>query len=115
MSGSTSLTIGIAIAVPAHAILAGCLLATCRAPGLELRSVIRHFTAGVMYAAGAEVLPDLLHRTGTASAVRVIAGVPLGVAAMIAIRAFSGWLKSYSLLVRRCRPTIGETHGTPAL
>ncbi len=83
-----------AIAAPAFAILAGGFLATFRTPSLAMRSIVRHFTAGVMFAAAAaEVLPDLLHTRGAASAVRVVLGVALGVAAMVAIRAFSDWLK----------------------
>ena len=90
----SALFVGVAIAAPALAILGGCFLATFRTPSLATRSVIRHFTAGVMFAAAAaEVLPDLLHTRGAASAVRVVIGVALGVAAMVAIRAFSDWLK----------------------
>lgn len=89
-----ALVAGVAIATPALAILGGGFFATFRIPSLATRSVIRHFTAGVMFAAAAaEVLPDLLHTRGTASAIRVVIGVALGVAAMLAIRAFSDWLK----------------------
>ena len=90
----SALFVGVAIAATTLAILGGCFLATFRTPSLATRSVIRHFTAGVMFAAAAaEVLPDLLHTRGAASAIHVVIGVALGVAAMVAIRAFSDWLK----------------------
>ncbi|MBF6589879.1 MAG: transporter, partial [Ktedonobacterales bacterium] len=87
-------TVLLSISIPVVALLAGGAIATVRAPSANLRSIIRHFTAGVIFAAaGAEVLPDLLHTRGTASAIRVVIGVALGVVVMIAIRELAERIK----------------------
>ena len=67
----SALSVGVAIGAPTLAIFVGSLLAAFRAPSFAARSVIWHFTAGVMFAVAAvEALPDLLHTSGTASAAR---------------------------------------------
>jgi ZIP family zinc transporter len=72
---------------PAAAIAAGGALALVRAPGPAVRSAIQHFAAGVIFCVLAtELLPDLVHRK--MPWVTVI-GFSVGVAAMLAMKAFS--------------------------
>lgn len=74
-------------AVPALAIAAGGIAASIRAPSAATSSAVQHFSAGVVFAAVAtELLPDVVHRQ---LPMATIAGFALGVAAMLAIKAFA--------------------------
>ena len=69
---------------PVVALMAGGATGLVRTPGAALRSVVQHFTAGVIFAALAtELLPDLMHRRmpmGTAI------GSALGVLTMLIVK-----------------------------
>jgi len=73
--------------IPAAAVLLGGILASVRAPGASLRSVVQHFTSGLLFAVVAtELLPDVMHRRLPFA---TIIGFALGVAVMLWIKAFS--------------------------
>ena len=68
------------VAIPIAVTMIGAISATLRAVPASVRSAVRHFTAGVVFAAIAgEVIPDILHRHAPAPA---IVGFVLGVATM---------------------------------
>jgi ZIP family zinc transporter len=73
--------------IPAAAVLLGGVLASVRAPGASLRSVVQHFASGLLFAVVAtELLPDVMHRQLPFAA---IIGFALGVAVLLWIKAFS--------------------------
>jgi ZIP family zinc transporter len=73
--------------LPATAVLLGGIIASVRAPGPKLRSVVQHFTSGLLFAVvGTELLPDVMHRRLPAA---TIIGFALGVAAMLMLKALS--------------------------
>ena len=70
--------------IPAAAAIVGAAVAVNLRPGPVLVSAIRHFAAGVVFAAAAgAILPDLKH---AGSAWATLVGGGLGVAAMLAVR-----------------------------
>jgi zinc transporter, ZIP family len=73
--------------IPAAAVLIGGLLATVRTPGPSVRSVVQHFTSGLLFAVvGTELLPDVMHRRLPFA---TIIGFALGVAVMLGLKAFA--------------------------
>lgn len=73
--------------IPAAAVLIGGIVASVRAPGASVRSVVQHFTSGLLFAVvGTELLPDVMHRRLPFA---TIIGFALGVAVMLGIKAFS--------------------------
>ena len=69
---------------PIAATIGGAIIATIRAPGIQLRSAIQHFAAGVVFAAVAgELLPDAMRAHAP---VPVAVGFCLGVLVMFAMR-----------------------------
>jgi ZIP family zinc transporter len=72
---------------PAAAVLLGGIVASVRAPGPKLRSVVQHFTSGLLFAVvGTELLPDVMHRR---LPVATIIGFALGVVVMLWLKAFA--------------------------
>jgi len=72
------------ILLPVVAIIVGGAIAAFRPPGPQLQSYLQHFAAGVVFAAAAgEVLPEIMHER---SALALIVGFSLGVAAMLGIK-----------------------------
>lgn len=72
---------------PAVAVLLGGAAALVRTPGESMRSVIQHFTAGVIFAALAtELLPEIMHKR---MPFVTIAGFSLGVIVMLGIKHFT--------------------------
>lgn len=70
--------------IPVAAMIGGGVVAAFRPPGPQLRSVIQHFAAGVVFAAAAgEVLPDILHQE---SVLAVIFGFVVGVGVMLLLK-----------------------------
>jgi ZIP family zinc transporter len=73
--------------IPAAAVLIGGIVASVRAPGPSVRSVVQHFTSGLLFAVvGTELLPDVMHRRLPFA---TIIGFALGVAVMLGLKAFS--------------------------
>lgn len=69
---------------PAAAMLLGGVVAAFRPPGARLRSIVQHFTAGVVFAAVAgELLPELMNE---AAKLPTIVGFALGVALMLGVK-----------------------------
>lgn len=74
-------------ALPAIAVLLGAAAASVRTPGERLRSVVQHFTSGLLFAVvGTELLPDVIHRR---LPLATVIGFALGVAAMLALKSLS--------------------------
>jgi ZIP family zinc transporter len=74
----------VVILFPVAAIVVGGIVAAFRPPGPQLQSYLQHFAAGVVFAAAAgEVLPEIMHER---SALALIVGFALGVAAMLGIK-----------------------------
>lgn len=73
--------------LPVAGALIGSIIAVLRAPSEKARSYIQHFAAGVVFSlVGVELLPDIMKRH---EPVQVVIGFTLGVAAMLAIKAWS--------------------------
>lgn len=71
-------------AIPMAAVATGAIVAAYRVPTPNLRSLIQHFAAGVVFAAVAgELLPELLRQH---QPVPVIVGFALGTGLMLAVR-----------------------------
>ena len=86
MHGSIS-NVFIYALIPAAAVLIGGIVASIRAPGASARSVVQHFTSGLLFAVVAtELLPDVMHRRLPFA---TIIGFALGVAVMLGLKAFS--------------------------
>jgi zinc transporter, ZIP family len=72
---------------PVGAMILGGVIATVRTPGKQLGSALQHFAAGTVFAAVAvELLPDLVSKHAPLA---TIVGFSVGVALMLAIRAFT--------------------------
>lgn len=74
--------------IPAAGLLTGGGLAFAWAPGVQTRSGIQHFTAGVVIAAVAVELVPALHVT--TAPLPMALGFLVGIAAMLAVRRFAG-------------------------
>lgn len=76
------------ILIPPIAVIVGGTIAAYRIPGQQLRSIIQHFAAGIVFAAvSVELLPDVKHER---AALPVLIGFSLGVLVMLIIRKVSG-------------------------
>ena len=70
--------------IPVVTMVAGGLIAVLKRPGGNVRSLILHFAAGVVFSVvGVEILPDIIKNH---LPVMTIMGFALGVLAMVAIR-----------------------------
>lgn len=77
---------------PVLATVVGAALATALSPNERIVSGIRHFAAGVVFAAAAsEILPDVLH--GGSPVVATIVGGLLGLGLMLFIKKAEEWIK----------------------
>lgn len=77
--------------IPAGAAIAGAAIAVVSRPGQVVVSAIRHFAAGVVFAAAAgEILPDLKHE---GSAFPVVIGGAAGVAVMLLVKQLENWVE----------------------
>lgn len=69
---------------PLAAALFGGLIAAYRPPGAQLRSIVQHFAAGVVFSAAAvELLPDVVH---SPAILPTMIGSALGILAMTALQ-----------------------------
>lgn len=83
--------------IPVLAAVGGGVYAAFRRPGPGVISAVQHFAAGIVFAAAAsELLPDLMHRK---SAIATIVGGAIGIAVMLAVKAFGTRVKGASALV----------------
>jgi zinc transporter, ZIP family len=74
--------------LPAVAAIVGAVIATFRPPTPTVRSYLQHLAAGVVFSVVAvELLPDI--RSQHEAYVQVVVGFVLGVASMLAVKAFS--------------------------
>ena len=69
---------------PLGALILGALITSAWTPSASVRGSIQHFAAGVVFAAAAEILPDLKH--GTGSTVAIVVGALIGIATMLAMK-----------------------------
>ncbi|WP_371423159.1 ZIP family metal transporter [Tardiphaga sp.] len=77
--------------IPVLAVICGAVWASWRRPSASFTSAMQHLAAGVVFAAAAaEILPQVLHQ---ASPMATLIGGSLGVAAMLALKAFEGRTK----------------------
>ena len=73
--------------LPALGAIGGAVVAVLRAPGERARSYIQLFAAGVVFSVvGVELLPDVMKRH---EPIQVIVGFAIGVAVMLAVKAWS--------------------------
>ena len=71
---------------PVLAAILGSFIGAWRQPGAAVRSSLQHFAAGVVFSVvGVELLPDILRQHNP---VPVVIGFTLGIAALLALRAF---------------------------
>ncbi len=73
--------------IPVVAATLGGIFSAWRSPGPQLRSIVQHFAAGVVFAAAAgELLPEVVHEK---SVWAVVIGGGLGIIAMLTVKQFA--------------------------
>ena len=73
--------------IPVVAATLGGVISVWRSPGSQLRSIVQHFAAGVVFAAAAgELLPEVVHEK---SVWAVVIGGGLGIIAMLTVKQFA--------------------------
>jgi zinc transporter, ZIP family len=80
-------TLFLCVLAPTSAMVLGGLAATLRQPGPNLRSLILHFAAGVVFSVvGVELLPDIIKRHAL---IEIVIGFTAGVVTMLVLRVMS--------------------------
>ena len=83
--------------IPVIAVVIGGFITAVRPPSPKVRSLVRHFAAGVVFAAAAgEILPDLVHEKSLPA---VIIGGAVGIAAMLSLKYLGNKAQTSSSLI----------------